>query len=277
MYPTCCLDTSHSLLPYTYTHAVFWHPSPMPHVHAPFSHSPPQTQPFNPLQPLSKYFPLGAPGCLLLPPIVYCLLLQPLSMEIRRGGPYPESSWISSPQAVEVAAIIIRVVSLPFTGKAFWRGQPAPLRWAWHLPQRKTTGSHCFSGKGETTWTLKLILWAQPFKKTVTPSSWGSWKRKLQECERSHEGVFPTPGLLWVFKAAQPIGLDNWWLVEITVHLALCLIRNAVLWVSFLYFLFWWHSGFCVIHPSLRANLECISWVNIHIKINPNLAICDHD
>lgn len=39
------------------------------------------------LQPLSKYFPLGTPECLLLPPFFYCLLLQLLSVEIRRGPP----------------------------------------------------------------------------------------------------------------------------------------------------------------------------------------------
>lgn len=46
-----------------------------------------QTHPFNPLQPLSEYFPLGPPECLLFPPFIYCLLLQSLSVEIRRGPP----------------------------------------------------------------------------------------------------------------------------------------------------------------------------------------------
>lgn len=66
---TCCVF-SDTLPPYF----MFMHP-----LH---------TVPSDPsLQPLSKCFPLGVPECLLLLPFIYCLLLQSLSMEIRRDPP----------------------------------------------------------------------------------------------------------------------------------------------------------------------------------------------
>lgn len=88
MPPVFCPDTpilSFSL----HLHGAVCFLTPVPHVSCSctlFSQFL-QTHPFRPLQPLSKYFPPGTPECLLLPPFIYCLLLQSLSVEIRRGPP----------------------------------------------------------------------------------------------------------------------------------------------------------------------------------------------
>lgn len=88
-----------------------------------------QTHPFNPLQPLSKYFPLGAPGCLLLPPFVYCLLPQSLSIEIR-GGP-PTLSQAKFPHCKQ------------------WKWQLSSLGWSAYLSLGKPSGEDsrpCWDG-----------------------------------------------------------------------------------------------------------------------------------
>lgn len=116
-----CLDTSHSLLPSTSRHAVCFLTA-FPHALCScilFSQSL-QTHPFNPLQPLSKYFPLGTPGCLLLSPFVYCLLLQSLSMEIR-GGP-PTLSQAEFPHCKQ------------------WKWQLSSLGWSAYLSLGKPSG-----------------------------------------------------------------------------------------------------------------------------------------
>lgn len=88
MPPVFCPDTPYSLLAYTYmVLSVFWHLSPTFHVCAPFSHSPFRPIPSALFNHSQSTFPPGTPECLLLPPFIYCLLLQSLSVEIRRGPP----------------------------------------------------------------------------------------------------------------------------------------------------------------------------------------------
>lgn len=135
-----------------------------------------QTHPFNPLQPLSKYFPLGTPECLLLPPpFVYCLLLQLLSIEIRR-----EPSTLSQAAFSYCKLWKWQLSSWGWSaylslGKPL-RGQSALLRQAWHSPQSKYWAATALLERaGGTMWTLKLMIWAQPFKTTVTLSSWDAW------------------------------------------------------------------------------------------------------
>lgn len=134
---------------------------------------------------------------------------------------------------------------------------------------QEITDSGCSSGKGDTTWTLKWNIWPLPFKTTVTPSL---CEKTGKESFRSVKRLFPH-SCLCVFRAPQPVGLDTWRLAENTMLHAFHFIRNNDLWVSFLYFLFWWHASLCVTLPPVNANFQHINWLNIHIEINPNVFV----
>ena len=144
LHPPFCLDTSHS--PTLHLHACCLFSDTLPQCLV-FVHSF-LTGPSDPsLQPSSTTLRVLSPWRSRMSSASPIHLLLTTAIAVygnQERAPFPESSWISSLQAVEVAVIIIRVVSLTSTGKAFWEGQPAPLRWAWHPPQRKRLAATAF-------------------------------------------------------------------------------------------------------------------------------------
>lgn len=249
---------------------VFWYPSPILHVHASFAHSPFRPIPSATLKVLSPWRSRMSSASAIH-------LLLTTAIPVYGNQERPPLPWVrlNFHTASSGSGSYCHSGGQPTVHcDSLLEGKASPAEMGLHLPLRKYWAATTPLERGKQSELWNGLLQLNLLKQQLHQAHETPGKGSFRSVKRSHKGTFPTP-VCRCSRAAQPVGLDTWWLVEITLHLAFCLIRNSVLWVSFLYFLFWWHWELCVTLPSLNANLWCISWVNIHIKINPNLSICN--